>query len=95
MRKTRSASVGVILGQPAGLPKRQLPTKLDVLKAHLLKLNLSAQSEIYSELVDEIENIWKMASLPTTSKKLMLKKVQYLIEQLTLFSHSLNSKRDS
>ena len=78
---TGSASVDVILGQPVGLPKRQLPTKLDVLNAYLLKLNLSAQSEIYSELVEEIANIWKVASLPTTSKKLMLKNVQYFIEK--------------
>lgn len=71
MGKTRSANVDVILGQPAGLPKRQLPTKFDVLVAYLMKLNLSAQSEIYSEFVYEIAHIWKMASLPTTSKELI------------------------
>ncbi|KZR99747.1 Uncharacterized protein APZ42_004274, partial [Daphnia magna] len=36
--------------------------------------------EIYSDLVDEIENIWKMASLPPTSKDLILKNVQYLVQ---------------
>lgn len=98
MGKTRSGSVDVIVGQPAGLPNTQLPTILDVLKAYSLKFNLSARedkSEIYSELVDEIANIWKMVSLPTSSKELILKNVRLLIDKYTSFSHSLNSKRDN
>lgn len=101
MGKTRSKTVDVVVGQPAGLPNRQLPTKLDVLKAYLFKLNLSAcddkevKCEIYSDLVDEIENIWKMASLPPTNKDLILKNVQYLVQKYSSFSHSLNSKRDN
>lgn len=101
MAKTRSGTDDVIVGQPAKLPNRQVSTKLDVLKAYLFKLNLAGhddkqvKSETYSELVDEIVNIWNLASLPHTSSELILKNVQYLIEKYTSFSYSLNTKRDN
>jgi hypothetical protein len=101
MGKTRSGTDDLIVGQPAGLPNSQLPTNLGVLKAYLFKLNLSARdekevkSEMCSELVDEVANIWKMASLPAVSKELISKKVRNLIEKYNKFSHSLNKKRDN
>ena len=45
MAKTRCATEDPIVGQPAGLPSTQLPSKLDVLKAYLYKLSQVNESE--------------------------------------------------
>ena len=101
MAKTRCATEDPIVGQPAGLPSTQLPSKLDVLKAYLYKLSQVNESErddkvkslIISELVKQITNIWKSASIPTNNDDLVKKSVNYLIKKHSTFFHSLNRNR--
>ncbi len=103
MAQTRSATEDPIVGQPARLPSTQLPSKLDILKAYLYKLSHFSESErddkvkssIVSELVQQITNIWKLASIPTNNEDLVKKSVSYLIKKHSTFFHSLNRNRNN
>jgi hypothetical protein len=100
MPLTRRSTDNSCVGQPKKLSHTQLPTKSEVLSAYLLKCNQTdlqltkeRKAVIFSQLADNLIEIWVSASLKTIEKTQIIKMFQYLTEKYQTMCNSTNYKR--
>lgn len=89
MSSATSRLVFGVLGKDCEMPEYKLPTVLDVLKYYLFlmrkgkleKNKFPSFNEVGHQVVENVQQIWVKASIPTINSRAVLKRLKVKVEE--------------
>jgi ferredoxin-thioredoxin reductase catalytic subunit len=86
--RTRLTTQHTVFGQPATLPRNQLPRKIDVFKCYLWHQNehynkissFAPKTKLLKKVGEEVLSVWNKASMPTIAYKSILESLRKVVD---------------
>lgn len=103
MSSATSRLVFGVLGKDCEMPEYKLPTVLDVLKYYLFlmrkgkleKNKFPSFNEVGHQVVENVQQIWVKASIPTINSRAVLKRLKVKVEEYNNLEKSYKRDKDS